>query len=188
MIIKRSFLLSIFFLLPLSVQAAAPVWQILLNDSKLTFTATQNGAPVSGEFKKFTADIHFDPNNLNTNNVKVTVDTNSIYDPYAELADTLKSAEWFNVKAFPQAIFTSSEFVKTGDKTYQSKGKLTIRDKTLPVTLDFTQETYTKNKARIKGSTTIKRTAFGVGQGEWASTNEVKDEVKIEFTVTAEKK
>lgn len=188
MTIQRMALSVVFLLLPMLSLAAAPMWQVVPNESKVTFTATQNDAPVTGEFKKFSADIQFDPDNLSANTVKVTIDTSSIADPYNQLADTLKEADWFNVKAFPQAVFTSNQFSKTGDKTYQSKGTLTIRDKTLPVTLDFTQEKYDKTSAVIKGSTTIKRTAFGVGQGEWADTKAVKDEVKIEFTVTAVKK
>jgi polyisoprenoid-binding protein YceI len=185
MIGKRTALLMIFFMVSVMAKAAPPQWQLVPEESKLTFTATQNGAPVTGEFKKFTADIHFDSDKLNASSVKVIVDTTSLYDSYGELADTLKTTEWFDVKTYPQAVFISNEFVKIGDKTYQSKGRLTIRDKTFPVTLDLTQEEYTPKKARFMGSTTIKRTEFGVGQGEWASTQEVKDEVKIEFTVSA---
>lgn len=187
--IKKS--LFIFFtlgLLPLICLAAVPAWQIVAAESNLTFTATQNDAPVTGEFKKFTGEINFDPDKLSENNVKIIIDMTSIADAYDQLADTLKSSDWFNVKVYPQAIFKANKFAKTGDKTYKAEGMLTIRDKTLPVTLIFNQEEYTPQKARIKGSTTIKRTAFGVGQGEWADTNTVKDEVEINFTVTALKK
>lgn len=182
-------LTTLFFIfMPALALAAIPVWQIIPNESSLTFTATQNGAPVTGEFKKFTAEINFDPAQLNANNVKVIVDAGSISDPYNQLSDTLKSADWFNVKQYPQAVFTANKFTKTGDKAYQANGTLTIRDKSLPVTLAFTQQEYTQTKAIIKGSTTIKRTAFGVGQGEWADTTAVKDEVRIDFTVSAVKK
>lgn len=172
-------------LLPAISIAAVPVWKIVPNESTLTFTATQNDAPVTGQFKNFTADINFDPKQLSANNVKIVIDVSSITDPYNQLSDTLKGSDWFDAKKYPQAVFQSTIFIKTGDKTYQSKGNLTIRDKTLPVTLDFTQEEYTPTKAVIKGSTTIKRTAFGVGQGEWADTKTVKDDVQINFTITA---
>lgn len=173
--------------LPLLSLGATPEWKIVPGESKLTFTATQNGAPVSGEFKKFAATINFDPTQLNTSQVKVVVDIGSISASYNQLSDTLKGADWFNVKQYPQAIFTATKFTKTGDKTYQADGTLTIRDKTLPVTLMLTQEEYTDSKALFKGSTTIQRTAFGVGQGEWSSTKSVKDEVRIDFTISAVK-
>jgi len=179
---------TLLVLLPVMCIAAVPAWEIVPNESSLTFTATQNDAPVTGQFKTFTGEINFDPNQLSGNNIKIIVDVSSITDPYNQLSDTLKAPEWFNVKLFPQAVFKSNDFVKTGDKTYQSRGTLTIRDKTLPVTLTFTQEEYTQTKARIKGNTTIKRTAFGVGQGEWADTKAAKDDVQINFTVSAVKK
>lgn len=187
---RRQFVLLIFLfiLLPTYSFAAVPSWKIIPAESTLTFTATQNDAPVTGEFKKFSAEINFDPAQLNGNNIKVIVDLNFISDPYNQLADTLKGADWFDAHKYPQAIYTASNFIKTGDKTYQAHGMLTIRGKTLPATLTFTQLEYSQNKAKVQGSTTIKRTAFGVGRGDWMDTNTVKDEVRIDFTVAAEKK
>lgn len=180
--------LLLFALLSTTSMAAVPSWQIEPNESNLTFTATQNDAPVTGSFKAFTGEINFDPNALNASNIKIIIDMNSITDPYNELSDTLKTSDWFNAKLFPQAVFQSNQITKTGNNTYQAVGTLTIRDKTLPVTLTFTQETYTQTTARMQGTAMIKRTAFGVGQGSWADTKAVKDDVQITFTVTAVKK
>ncbi len=184
----KKWLFALLVLFPIVSIASVPSWKIVPSESNLSFTANQNGAPVTGTFKNFTGEINFDPNQLTESSVKIIVDVGSISDPYNQLSDTLKAPEWFNIKFFPQAIFQSSHFVKTGDKIFQAKGNLTIRDKTLPITLTFTQEEYTQSKARMKGSTTIKRTAFGVGQGEWADTKTVKDDVQIDFTVTGKKK
>lgn len=181
-------LLLFFLCIPMISLAAVPAWQIVPSASSITFTATQNNAPVSGEFKKFSGEINVDPNQLDASNVKIIVDLASIADSYNQLAETLKDKDWFNVKLFPQAVFKSTKFIKTGDKTYQAEGTLTIRDKTLPIVVTFNQEEYTQNKGRIIGTTRIKRTAFGVGQGEWADTKAVKDDVRIDFTITAVKK
>lgn len=64
----------------------------------------------------------------------------------------------------------------------------TIRDKSVPVTLTFSAEELALNKQQVIGSTVIKRSTFGVGQGEWASTDEVKDEVTVKFKVVAVRK
>lgn len=168
--------------------AAAPTWQIIPKESSLTFTGTQNGAPVSGQFKKFTGDIHFDPDHLDASSVIIYVDIASISDPSNQLADTLITSDWFDTKLFPQAIFKTNDIKKTGDKTFEAEGTLTIRDKTLPVSLHFTEEEYTQTRARIKGSTVVKRLAFGVGQGEWADTSTISDEVTVNFVITAVKK
>lgn len=178
----------ILMLFPVASIAAVSSWKIVPNESSLSFTATQNGAPVTGKFTNFSGEINFDPNQLSESNVKIIVNVGSISDPYNQLSETLKTPDWFNVKVFPQAIFQSSNFTKTGDKTFQAKGNLTIRDKTLPVTLIFTQEEYSQAKAVMKGSTVIKRSAFGVGQGEWSDTKTVKDDVQVDFTVTGIRK
>jgi len=181
-------IILILILFPIACIAAVPSWNIVPSESSLTFTATQNGAPVTGKFTNFSGEINFDPNQLSASNVKIIVNISSLSDSYNQLSDTLKTPDWFNVKVFPQAIFQSSNFTKTGDKTFQAKGNLTIRDKTLPVTLTFTQEEYSPAKAVMKGSAVIKRTAFGVGQGEWSDTKAVKDDVQVDFTVTGIKK
>jgi len=185
-LLKR--LIFILIVFPVACIAAVPSWKIVPNESSLSFTATQNGAPVTGKFTNFSGEINFDPNQLSESNVKIIVNIGSISDSYNQLSDTLKTPDWFNVKVFPQAIFQASNFTKTGDKTFQAKGKLTIRDKTLPVTLTFTQEEYSQAKAVMKGNTIIKRSAFGVGQGEWSDTKTVKDDVQVDFTVTGVRK
>jgi polyisoprenoid-binding protein YceI len=185
--IKRMFIL-LSLLTPLTSTAAVPVWEIVPKDSTIAFTATQNNAPVIGEFKGLTGKINFDPNQLNQSNVEIIVNVNSLTDPYNQLTSTLKDKDWLDAKQFPQAIFRSSNFKKIGDKTYEAKGVLTIRDKALPLAVNFTQETYSPTKARVKGTAIIKRSAFGIGQGEWADTKSVKDEVKIDFTISVVRK
>lgn len=167
---------------------SVPAWTIKPAESTLTFTATQNGAPVTGQFKTFSGDIKFDPNQLAASNVNIVVEIGSVSDAYNKLTDTLKSKDWFDEKAFPRAVFKSSQFKKIGDKKYEANGTLTIRDKTLPVTLELTLEEYSATDAKMKGTTVIKRTDFGVGQGEWADTQLIKDNVQINFVVTATKK
>jgi polyisoprenoid-binding protein YceI len=181
-------LVTLLSLVPMICIAAVPSWQIVPKESELTFIAIQNDAPITGKFKTFTGEINVDPTQLSSSNIKVVVDISSMSDVYNQLAETLGTPEWFNIKQFPQAIFQSKEIIKIGDKTYQVKGTLTIRDKTLPITLMITQEEFTPTKGRVKGTTTIQRTLFGVGQGEWADTKTVKDDVKIDFTLTAVKK
>jgi len=181
-------LIFIFLLLPTLAFGQITSWKIVPNESSLTFTATQNGAPVTGKFTEFSGDINFDPNQIDKSNVKIIVNVGSISDPYNQLADTLKSAEWFNIKSFPKAIFQSRQFIKKGDKSYEVPGTLTIRDKTQAITLNFTLDEYSPTKAKITGSTTIKRTAFGVGQGEWSDTKSVKDDVKVNYKISAVKK
>lgn len=183
-------LLNYFIMLmmfPVAVQAAATDWKILPQSSHILFVAYQNGAPVTGRFPKFSGQIHFDPNQLAESKVKIIVDLNAITTSYEDLTATLKAADWFDMKLFPEAVFESSTFTKVGDKEYQAKGTLKIRDQSQPLTLTFFFEQPTADTAVARGKTILKRTAFGVGQGEWASVKEVQDDVKVNFTVNAVK-
>jgi polyisoprenoid-binding protein YceI len=185
MIAKFAFTLSI-LALPALAEAAVPSWKIVPKESELSFTAIQNNAPIKGEFKTFSGDISFDPDQLKDSKVNITVDTGSVSTAAADIADNLKSADWFDIKKFPKATFTAVEFKKTADKTFEAKGELTVRDKTIPFTLSFVLDEYSPSKAHITGTATLKRSTVGVGQGEWSSSSVVKDEVMVNFKITAE--
>lgn len=174
-------------LVPSIVLASAAEWRMIPEESSITFTGIQNGAPASGSFKKFSSVINLDPAQLNDSKVRIVIDMNSVSTSFSDFAATLITADWFNTKLFPQAIFESKQFVKIGDNKYQGNGTLTIRGKTEPVSITFVTEALSKNKGRVKGSVTLKRTTFGIGQGEWADTDAVKDEVQVDFVITADK-
>jgi polyisoprenoid-binding protein YceI len=183
-------LIKHFFFLILSFCSIAhadslPQWDIIPAESSITFIGTQNNAPVTGAFKSFTGTISGDPAKYQDGNVDIIVQMDSLSVSYAELATILITPEWFNVKAFPKAEFKSSKFNKINDKTYEAVGTLTIKDKSVPTTLTFTAVESPKNHWVIDGHTTIKRSAFGIGEGEWSSTDVVKDEVTINFKIAA---
>lgn len=186
--IHHGMIVLLFLLMPLGAEATPPEWQIDSSQSHLSFTATQNGAPVKGLFKTFTGEIFVDPANYKTSSIHIVIDMNSISTDYSDVRDTLLTSDWFNVKVFPKAEFKSTNFNKTGNNTYQANGNLTIRDKSVPVILTFTAEQSTPDTGVVVGSTVLKRSAFGVGQGEWASTDQIQDEVKVDFKVVAKKK
>lgn len=172
----------------LTMANSLPQWDIIPSESEIKFTGTQNDAPISGVFKKFSGEIFVDPADYKKSTIHILIDMSSISASYADITTTLTSPDWFNVKAFPKAEFKATQFNKIDDKTYEAEGTLTIRDKSAPVTLKFTAEESPKNHALVIGSTTIKRNVFGVGQGEWASTDEIKDDVVVNFKISANRK
>lgn len=187
--LMNKFIFVLMFLLVATIaNAAVPAWQIVPDKSHITFIATQNNAPVNGEFKQFVGKINFDPNQLNKSDVHVVVDMNSISTSDPDISNTLKTAEWFNVKLFPQAIFNANDFTKTADNTFEANGTLTIRDKNIPIKVKFVLEQYTSSNAVVKGTVLLKRNDFGIGQGEWVSTDVVKNDVQVNFQITALKK
>lgn len=176
----------LFLLMFISISTYAD-WQVVPSKSKLKFTATQNGAPITGEFKSFSGQLKFDPNNLKSSQFYITVDTNSVSMSFKELEDLLKNADWLDVIHAPKATFKSNSITKING-SYAVKGIMIIHNKTEPTTVSFTLEEYSPTSLRAKGSATIKRTHFGIGKGEWKSTDEIKDDVKLEYELTAIKK
>ncbi len=186
-LIQKSVITFLFMFISTISFAAVTSWQIVPNQSSITFIASQNNAPVSGSFNSFNGKINFDPNQLEKSNVHIVVDMNSITTSDPDVSNTLKTADWFNAKLFPQAIFNASDFTKTGNNSYQANGTLTIRNKSLPIKLMFVLEQYSSTNAVAKGMVVIKRNEFGVGQGDWANTDVVKDDVQVNFQITAVK-
>lgn len=174
-------LLATALLFPSITFAETATWQIMPSDSAVNFTATQNNAPVKGSFKTVEGKILFSANDLKDSKVDIKIDMNSVNTSYKELVDTLKMADWLDVAKFPEAHFTSNKITKVKNDDYLASGTLQIRDKKMPLDVNFTVKEPTKNELKVNGETTIKRTTFGVGQGDWASTDEVKDEVKVSF-------
>ncbi len=65
-------------------------------------------------------------------------------------------------------------------------GLLRMRDQTRPVTLAFTLEQLPDGRLRFAGKTLIRRLEFGVGQGQWANTEWVGNEVTVQVDLVLE--
>ena len=175
-------------LLCLPAFAEAPHYKLIKEKSSLKFYAIQNGAPLQGEFKEFTADIDFSADKPQDSKVSVTVDTKSVSASYGEVEQNLKLPDWLSVEKFPKATFKAEKFIRIpSTDSYNTEGKLTLRGKTIPVTLNFKMEYVDDKSAIAKGYATLKRNDFGVGQGQWGKEDVIKNEVRVEFRIAAEK-
>jgi polyisoprenoid-binding protein YceI len=170
----------------LGLAIAATQWLMQPKESKLTFVGTQAGAEFEGVFEKFTADIKFDPKDLATSRFDVKIDVASVNTQDGERDDTMKGADLFNVKRWPTSQYVADKFTDLGGGKFSATGKLTLRDVTRDVPIEFTFED--KNgSAWLKGSAKLKRIDFGVGQGEWKDTSTVANDVKIKFALLLKK-
>jgi polyisoprenoid-binding protein YceI len=167
--------------------ASTPVkYTLEPSTSLLRFSFEQAGAANSGRFGKYTADVVFAGDNLPASKIDVSIDVASLDTGDKERDDTLKTADLFDVAKFPKARFVSSKITLVGAGRYEAQGKLTIRNVTkdvkLPITFQ-TKEERGKQVAFLTGRYTLKRLEYGVGQGEWKSTEWVKDDVHVTFSL-----
>ena len=165
----------------LSPLAAQAQQAMVAAQSEVSFTSRQMGVPVDGKFKRFSAQVAFDPAKLASSQIVFTVDTGSA-DIGREANAELVKPLWFNVAAFPQATFQSSAIKRIDATRFEVVGRLSIKgvssDVVVPVTVAQSGATTTAS-----GAFPIKRLSFRIGEKEWADTSMVADEVQVKFRI-----
>lgn len=151
---------------------------------RLGFTARWNGEAVNGSFSRWRAAIRFSPDELAKSTIRVTVDLASADTGDGQRDDSLKSSDFFNVPAQPNAVFSARDIRHLGGERYEARGTLDLRGVRKPATIRFTLR-IDGDRARVTGTARIDRTSFGVGQGEWAATDAIAAGVDIAFSFTA---
>lgn len=179
---KRAlFSVPFLFLVFIGVADAAQ-WRMDPAASRLDFRASYEGADAPGAFKQFDTRLRFDPARPAGSQLQVTVKLSSIDMGSAELNDGVREPEWFDLKRFPEAEFTSADIQQTAPGRYVARGTLKLKDSQQPVTVPFTWKESGKS-ADMTGNLTLNRTSFNVGTGEWKSGNVIGLDVKVAFTV-----
>jgi polyisoprenoid-binding protein YceI len=176
--------------LPLAAHSAAAADRpaagtYLLDPAKslLEYQFVQAGAQNKGRFTKYQATLEMagdSPGKLD-----VVVDMKSLDTGDKERDDTMRSADLFDVGKFPQARFTSSQITKTA-AGFDAAGKLTIRNVTRDVHVPFTLRSADEQgnaAGYLAGKLVLRRLDFGVGQGDWKSTEWVGNEVTVSYTL-----
>lgn len=167
--------------LPALAQAKPPApAQLVAAGSEIAFVTRQMGVPVEGRFGKFDAQIALDPKRPETGSVAFAIDTGSARFGAAETDAEVGKPEWLAVSRFPQATFKSSAIRAIGAGRFEVRGKLAIkgsvRDLVVPV-----QVAQAGGASTASGSFTIQRLEFKVGEGDWADTSMVANDVQVRF-------
>jgi polyisoprenoid-binding protein YceI len=161
--------------------AALPRW-VQAPGSSLTFTFDQEGAANTGTFKKFSTELAYDDKSPAAGSLNVKVQIASIDSQDKERNDLLVGADLFDAQKFPTGQYSSNSFSRTAAGGLEAVGKLTIRGVTHDLRLPL-KIVPTPAGLELSGATSIKRLDYGVGQGDWKSTDGVSDEVKIQYKV-----
>lgn len=148
--------------------------------SEIVFVSKQMGVPVEGHFKKFDAQIAFEPTKPEASKIAFTVDIASATIGVPETDAELPKATWFNTAKFPQATFQSTSVKGLGAGKFEVSGKLSIkgasRDVVIPIALVQAGATTT-----AIGTFALKRLTFKIGENEWADTSMVADDVQVKL-------
>jgi polyisoprenoid-binding protein YceI len=149
--------------------------------SRLEFTGVQAGAPFQAVFHKFTAAVDFDPALLASARIDVTIDMNSVDSGDKDRDGTMRGADIFDVAHFPAAHYVTKTVTRTATG-FRAAGSLTLDGVTKDVPIEF-KFVPGAGGATLSGTAELKRLDFGVGRGDWKSTEWVADAVKVAFSL-----
>jgi len=162
--------------------AASAQQQVLPARSEISFSFKQMGVPVEGRFRTWSAEIAFDPKKPEAGKVALTIDTASATLGVPESDAELPKPAWFGAAKFPRATFGASALRAKGTGQFEAAGKLTIkgvsRDIVVPIAL-----VQSGGVTTATGQFALRRLDFKIGEGEWADTSMVADEVQVRFRI-----
>lgn len=167
----------------LALPAGAAQWTVDPARSRLGFTATWEGVEFHGVFRRFEARIAFDPADPGAGRFDVAVDVTSVDTESADRDEGMGAPEWLDFARFPRATYVTRAIRGVGGDRYEAEGALTIKGVTRPLTLPFTW-TGRDGGAAMQGAVTLRRTDFGVGEGEWASDDPIGIDVHVRVDLT----
>ena len=159
-------------------------WVAHPDTSIVGFTATQEGAEFDGQFDRFSVSLELLPtdNSIGLLQINAGIQLGSVNTHYKDRDEYLLQQDWFYVDMWPEAVFSSNTIRQLGDNRFVADGILSLKgiSKDIEIDLELILEE-NGERGRLTGNAKLKRLDFAVGQGEWATTEWVGDEVNVKF-------
>ena len=99
--------------------------------SSVIAVSKQMGVPVEGKFRRFSAQVSFDPAKPADGRASIEIDIASFDLGDADFNRETAKKEWFDAAKFPRATFVTTAIRPAGAGKFEAAGKLTIKGKTL---------------------------------------------------------
>jgi len=164
--------------------SAAEYKTIQLDQSKVTFQYKQMGVAMDGRFKKFTAELQFDPAKPAAAKAHIDIDLASVDAGSSDADDEVVGKSWFHTKAFPKATFVTSQIKPAGANQFDVRGVLTIKGKSQDIQFPL-KHTAQGSVGVLTGGFVIHRGDFSIGEGIWAKFDVVANDIQVNFQLVA---
>lgn len=148
------------------------------NSPDVSFEILNAGFKVVGRFEKAGCDVVFYPDDLERSNIVGYAEAGSINTGITLRDEHLRSSEYFDVTAHPNIKLVSRSFRQNGKGKFTGTFELTIKEHKRILYIPFTVS-LGNHVELYKGSFTVNRLDFGIGQ----SSPILKDEVTVLFRV-----
>jgi len=152
---------------------------VLIDKSEIRFISKQMGAKVEGRFRKWRANVDFRPSELAKSKADFEIELASIDLASEESEAETRRATWFDTARFPMATFTSTGMKSLGGDRYEIAGTLAMKGIAKPMVIPVALRKDAAGNGLAEGQFTLRRLDFRVGEGQWADTEAVADEVVV---------
>jgi len=175
--------------------ARADVWTFDKTTSEVRFSYDHLGlSRQSGRFREIEGRLDFSPTDPESGRVEAVIRMAGVSTGVPELDQLLRSPDFFDTARFPTAVFRSNAVIKSGERSGDVMGELTMLGLTRPVALqvrwNFTGEhplsainpTYLgKWVSGFSARTVIQRSAWGLKRGIPLLSDEIEITIEAEF-------
>lgn len=168
-----------FILLYSSVFSVFGQENLPIKSSTITFKIKNFGSYVSGFIKGFEGKIYFSPEKLAQSSIEASVKTETINTGNKSRDNHLRKDDYFDAEKYPKITMKSKRFANSQSGDFIGYFDLTIKNKTQEIKMPFNYKT-NGNVGTFKGSFTINRRDFGVGDNSMVLGDMVIVNIEIE--------
>lgn len=171
-----------------TVRAAEVCYRGDAGSGALEFHGAVEGSGFSGHFDEFRVEYCIPDAGPEAGTIRVVVETGSADTDNPDRDGELHGEDFFQVSDHPRATWTSTA-IRPTDDGYAADGELEIRDIRNPQSVRFTLEPAGESlrtvcRFRMRGRAEVNRQDFGVGRGEFADPEFVRNRVDVTFDLT----
>lgn len=177
---QSAFWFSVALLAPAVVFAGN--WQLDEARSNIGFQYQAMGATLDGEFPHYQADIQLDPAKPEQANILLDVVTAKTDAGNPDATAEAGSPLFFDSRRYPTARFASNSIQPQGNGRFLVEGKLSVKGMTRSARIPVLLKTEGGNQ-RLTGAFTLNRLDYKIGEGMWADTSALANEVRVAFSL-----
>ncbi|MBL8385118.1 MAG: YceI family protein [Burkholderiales bacterium] len=166
--------------------AAAHAQSVDLAKSQVSFGFRQENVPGEGRFRRFTAQVAFDPARPEATSANVEVDVTSVDLGDPGWNNDIQGASWFATRQHPKAAFVASGAKAVGGGRFEAPARFTLKGITREVVATFTTRA-DAGGLWLEGTVPLRRIDFKIGEGAWADTGVVANDVAVRFRLYLKK-
>jgi len=174
----RSFIPPLAVML-MAASGGASAHGVLIERSEIRFAGKQTRGALEGKFRKWRANVDFRPKELAKSKADFEIELDSIDLASEETEAEVRRPAWFDTAKFPVARFTSSAMKDLGGDRYEIAGRLSMKGVTREVVIPIALRKDAAGNSVAEGQFAFNRLDFRIGDGVWADTGTVANEVGV---------